>query len=178
MTTLLDCGLLETFFQWFYRMHRRTSLPRTVSAGGLIFRWSWHRKRFWSGTFIGWCVVCPPVGPKSWPTCCLTIILGCQVRHFVNGRWLDPSWWLVNTPRDFRNQDFARQLRDTAEELCQDIIDLTPVLVACQVKCAPKKPLPRWLKNSKAWIVYDVKIAALKFEHRGGQYPETIQKLY
>ena len=35
-------------------------------------------------------------------------------------------------------QDFARKLRDTAEELCQDIIDLTPVLVTCQVKCAKK----------------------------------------
>lgn len=65
-----------------------------------------------------------------------------QVAKFATsfGRWLDPSRWLIN-PRDFRNQDFARKLRDTAEELCQDIIDLTPVLVACQVKCAPKKPL-------------------------------------
>ena len=44
-------------------------------------------------------------------------------------------------PRDFlrKPQDFARNLRDTAEELCQDIIDLTPVLVECQVKCAPPK---------------------------------------
>jgi len=34
-----------------------------------------------------------------------------------------------DAPENFNSQDFARKLRDTAEELCQDIIDLTPVLV-------------------------------------------------
>ncbi|CAL1134684.1 unnamed protein product [Cladocopium goreaui] len=34
-----------------------------------------------------------------------------------------------DAPENFNSQEFARKLRDTAEELCQDIIDLTPLLV-------------------------------------------------
>lgn len=127
-------ALLETFFQWFYRMHRRTSIPRTFSAGDLILTPQALLK--WK---IYWMVCCVSTG---WLKKFYMLFSSFQVAKFATsfGRWLDPSRWLIN-PRDFRNQDFARKLRDTAEELCQDIIDLTPVLVACQVKCAPKKPL-------------------------------------
>jgi len=34
-----------------------------------------------------------------------------------------------DAPEKFKTQDFSRQLRDTAEQLCQDVADLTPVLV-------------------------------------------------